>query len=188
VKASTETDADAADRSSDSIRVDASELRAKVVGEGGNLGMTRRARVEYAAHGGRINADFIDNSGGVDCSDHEVNLKILLGLAEQRGELTRAERDELLLRGHRGRRAARPLRLLPAGADHRPGGRPLGLAAVRLRGPDGRCWRRPRSSTARRRTCRRARRSASAGAPAAAWSARSWRSSSPTPSGCWRAR
>ena len=96
VKASTETDADAADRSSDSIRVDASELRAKVVGEGGNLGMTRRARVEYAAKGGRINADFIDNSAGVDCSDHEVNLKILLGLAEQRGELTRAERDELL--------------------------------------------------------------------------------------------
>ena len=96
VKASTETDADAADRSSDAIRVDADELRAKVVGEGGNLGFTRRARVEYAAGGGRINADFIDNSAGVDCSDHEVNLKILLGLAEQRGELTRAERDELL--------------------------------------------------------------------------------------------
>jgi glutamate dehydrogenase len=96
VKASTETDADAADRSSDAIRVNADELRAKVVGEGGNLGFTRRARVEYAASGGRINADFIDNSAGVDCSDHEVNLKILLGLAERRGELTRAERDELL--------------------------------------------------------------------------------------------
>ena len=67
------------DRSSDAIRVDANELRAKVVGEGGNLGFTRRARVEYAAGGGRINADFIDNSAGVDCSDHEVNLKILLG-------------------------------------------------------------------------------------------------------------
>ena len=66
------------------------------MGEGGNLGFTRRARVEFAAGGGRINADFIDNSAGVDCSDHEVNLKILLGLAEQRGELTRAERDELL--------------------------------------------------------------------------------------------
>jgi len=66
------------------------------VGEGGNLGFTRRARVEYAARGGRINADFIDNSAGVDCSDHEVNLKILLGLAERREELTRAERDELL--------------------------------------------------------------------------------------------
>ncbi len=97
VKASTETDADAADRSSDAIRVNAAELRAKVVGEGGNLGFTRRARVEYAAGGGRINADFIDNSAGVDCSDHEVNLKILLGLAERAGELTREERDELLL-------------------------------------------------------------------------------------------
>ena len=66
------------------------------MGEGGNLGFTRRARVEYSAQGGRINADFIDNSAGVDCSDHEVNLKILLGLAEQRGEMTRPQRDELL--------------------------------------------------------------------------------------------
>ena len=96
VKASTESDADAHDRASDSIRVDARDLRCKVVGEGGNLGLTRRARVEYAANGGLINADFIDNSAGVDCSDHEVNLKILLGLAERRGEMTRAERDELL--------------------------------------------------------------------------------------------
>jgi glutamate dehydrogenase len=96
VKASTETDADAHDRASDAIRVDAADLRAKVVGEGGNLGFTRRARIEYSAHGGRINADFIDNSAGVDSSDHEVNLKILLGLAERAGELTREERDELL--------------------------------------------------------------------------------------------
>jgi glutamate dehydrogenase len=96
VKASTETDDDAQDRSSDSIRVDADQLRARVVGEGGNLGFTRRSRVEYSEHGGRINADFIDNSAGVDCSDHEVNLKILLGLAERRGEMDRAQRDELL--------------------------------------------------------------------------------------------
>jgi glutamate dehydrogenase len=96
VKASTETDADAADRSSDAIRVDARDLRCRVVGEGGNLGFTRRARVEYSTEGGLINADFIDNSAGVDCSDHEVNLKILLGLAERHGEMTRAERDELL--------------------------------------------------------------------------------------------
>ena len=96
VKASTETDADAADRSSDAIRVDARDLRCKVVGEGGNLGFTRRARVEFSHEGGLINADFIDNSAGVDCSDHEVNLKILLGLAERHGEMTRAERDELL--------------------------------------------------------------------------------------------
>ena len=96
VKASTETDAEAHDRASDAIRVDATDLRAKVVGEGGNLGFTRRARIEYSAGGGRVNADFIDNSAGVDCSDHEVNLKILLGLAERAGELTREARDELL--------------------------------------------------------------------------------------------
>lgn len=96
VKASAESDADAHDRASDAIRVNADELRARVVGEGGNLGFTRRARIEYASRGGRINADFIDNSAGVDCSDHEVNLKILLGLAETAGELTREERDALL--------------------------------------------------------------------------------------------
>src|SRR6185437_11714598 len=96
VKASTESDADAQDRSSDAIRVDAADLRARVVGEGGNLGFTHRARIEFARAGGLINADFIDNSAGVDCSDHEVNLKILLDLAERGGELTRAERDELL--------------------------------------------------------------------------------------------
>jgi glutamate dehydrogenase len=96
VKASGETDAEAMDRASDAIRVDASELRCRVVGEGGNLGLTRAARVEYARGGGLVNADFIDNSGGVNCSDHEVNLKILLGLAERRGELDRPERDRLL--------------------------------------------------------------------------------------------
>src|SRR5215212_3615634 len=96
VKASDETDEAAQDRSSDAIRVDANELRCRVVGEGGNLGLTRRARVEFARGGGHINADFIDNSAGVDCSDHEVNVKVLLGLAESAGELTRADRDVLL--------------------------------------------------------------------------------------------
>jgi glutamate dehydrogenase len=96
VKASSESDADAHDRASDAIRVDAGDLRCRVVGEGGNLGFTRRARVEYSAAGGHIYADFIDNSAGVDCSDHEVNLKILLGLAERRGVMTREERGELL--------------------------------------------------------------------------------------------
>ena len=96
VKASDETDDAAQDRSSDAIRVDAGELRCRVVGEGGNLGLTRRARVEFARGGGRINADFIDNSAGVDCSDHEVNLKILLGLAERAGDLSRPDRDVLL--------------------------------------------------------------------------------------------
>ena len=97
VKASDETDDDAQDRASDAIRVDAADLRCRAVGEGGNLGLTRRARVEFATAGGLVNADFIDNSAGVDCSDHEVNLKILLGLAERRGELDRPARDELLL-------------------------------------------------------------------------------------------
>jgi glutamate dehydrogenase len=96
VKASTESHDDAQDRASEAIRVNADELRARVVGEGGNLGLTRRARIEYARLGGRVNADFIDNSAGVDCSDHEVNLKILLGLAERAGRLTRPARDELL--------------------------------------------------------------------------------------------
>ena len=96
VKASTESDADALDRSSDSIRVDADQLRCRVIGEGGNLGLTQRARIEFAQRGGLVNADFIDNSAGVNCSDHEVNLKILLDLAVRGGELTRHDRDALL--------------------------------------------------------------------------------------------
>ena len=102
VKATAESDADARDRSSDAIRVDGAQVRARVVGEGGNLGFTHRARIEYASEGGHdgagglINADFIDNSAGVDCSDHEVNLKILLDLAVRRGELDRESRDDLL--------------------------------------------------------------------------------------------
>uniref|UniRef100_UPI0035693C7B NAD-glutamate dehydrogenase domain-containing protein n=1 Tax=Paraconexibacter sp. TaxID=2949640 RepID=UPI0035693C7B len=98
VKAAAESDADAMDRSSDAIRIDARDLRCRVVGEGGNLGFTQRARIEAAQCGVHINADFIDNSAGVDCSDHEVNLKILLGLLEHDPEhpMDRAERDELL--------------------------------------------------------------------------------------------
>jgi glutamate dehydrogenase len=96
VKASTETDAEALDRSSDAIRVDADQLRCRVVAEGGNLGLTQGARIEYAREGGLINADFIDNSAGVDCSDHEVNLKILLDLAVRRDELDADGRDALL--------------------------------------------------------------------------------------------
>ncbi|HEY4791153.1 MAG TPA: NAD-glutamate dehydrogenase domain-containing protein, partial [Actinomycetes bacterium] len=96
VKASRETHADAGDRANDAVRVNGGELQAKVVGEGGNLGFTQLGRVEYALAGGRINTDFIDNSGGVDCSDHEVNIKILLGGAVTDGELTVPDRDELL--------------------------------------------------------------------------------------------
>ncbi len=83
VKASSETNENAGDRANDSVRIDATELRAKVVGEGGNLGMTQLARIEYANNGGRLNTDAIDNSAGVDSSDHEVNLKILLQVLHQ---------------------------------------------------------------------------------------------------------
>ena len=96
VKASTETNADAGDKSNDAVRIDATELRARVVGEGGNLGFTQRGRIEFALAGGRINTDAIDNSGGVDCSDHEVNIKILLDTVVADGEMTVRQRDRLL--------------------------------------------------------------------------------------------
>jgi len=97
VKASTETHADAGDKANDAVRVDGSELRCKVVGEGGNLGLTQRARIEYALSGGRVNTDALDNSGGVDCSDREVNIKVLLAAAIDDGDLTREQRNELLM-------------------------------------------------------------------------------------------
>ncbi|MGZ4149820.1 MAG: NAD-glutamate dehydrogenase domain-containing protein, partial [Actinomycetota bacterium] len=96
VKSARETHAEVGDRTNDPLRVNGGDLRAKVVGEGGNLGFTQRGRIEFARTGGRINTDFIDNSAGVDTSDHEVNWKILLGLAIVRGELTLAERNDLL--------------------------------------------------------------------------------------------
>ncbi len=96
VKASSESHADVGDRVNDAVRVDAGELRCRVVAEGGNLGFTQRGRIEYAMRGGRIDTDSIDNSAGVDCSDHEVNLKILFGLVAARGELTTQERNTLL--------------------------------------------------------------------------------------------
>jgi glutamate dehydrogenase len=89
VKASTESHADVGDKSNDPIRVNGAQLRAKVVGEGGNLGLTQRGRVEYALAGGRIYTDFIDNSAGVDASDHEVNIKILIGDTVTGDERTR---------------------------------------------------------------------------------------------------
>jgi glutamate dehydrogenase len=96
VKASHETHAQVGDKSTDRIRVDADELRCRVVGEGGNLGLTQAARVEYAVLGGRVNTDAIDNSAGVDCSDHEVNIKVLLDDAVASEDLTRKQRNELL--------------------------------------------------------------------------------------------
>ncbi len=97
VKASSEQHSDAGDRTNDSVRVDASELRCKVIGEGGNLGFTQLARVEYSLNGGLINTDAIDNSGGVDCSDHEVNIKILLDQVVAGGDMTLKQRNQLLV-------------------------------------------------------------------------------------------
>jgi glutamate dehydrogenase len=96
VKASGESHAQAGDRANDAIRVDGRELRCKAVGEGGNLGFTQRGRIEYALAGGRINTDAIDNSAGVDCSDHEVNIKVLLDAVCVEGELTLKQRNRLL--------------------------------------------------------------------------------------------
>jgi glutamate dehydrogenase len=96
VRSSRERDVDVGDRANDAVRVEAPELRCRVVVEGGNLGFTQLGRIEYALAGGRINTDFIDNSGGVDCSDHEVNIKILLNSVVAGGDLTRKQRDRLL--------------------------------------------------------------------------------------------
>ena len=96
VKASIESNADVGDRGNDNVRVNANQLRCKVVGEGGNLGLTQRARIEYSLNGGQVNTDFIDNSAGVDSSDREVNIKILLGAAEKTGRMTRKQRNKLL--------------------------------------------------------------------------------------------
>jgi glutamate dehydrogenase len=97
VKAARETHVEVGDRANDAVRVNASDLRCQVVAEGGNLGFTQLGRVEYAQSGGRINTDFIDNSGGVDCSDHEVNIKILLGQVIANGDMTLKQRDQLLV-------------------------------------------------------------------------------------------
>ena len=96
VKASTQSNPEAGDRANDAIRVNGADIRARVVGEGANLGCTQLGRVEYASAGGRINTDAIDNSAGVDTSDHEVNLKILFSGALRRGDLTGEARDQLL--------------------------------------------------------------------------------------------
>ena len=97
VKASTQSNEDVGDRANDPVRVDGLELRAKVVGEGGNLGLTQLGRIEYALNGGRVNTDAIDNSAGVDTSDHEVNLKILLRLLRHEGLVKDLEQGYALL-------------------------------------------------------------------------------------------
>ena len=96
VKSSSERNVDVGDRTNDNLRIDAEALRCRIVAEGGNLGLTQLGRVEYALNGGLIYTDFIDNSAGVDCSDHEVNCKILLNAVVAVGEMTLAQRNELL--------------------------------------------------------------------------------------------
>ena len=96
VKASTESNLAVGDKTNDPLRVDGRDVRARVVGEGGNLGFTQKGRIEYALAGGQIYTDAIDNSAGVDCSDHEVNIKILLGAAVAAGDMTEKQRNELL--------------------------------------------------------------------------------------------
>ena len=96
VKSSEEEDSDVEDSTNDNVRVDADQLRCRVVGEGGNLGFTQKARIDFALRSGRINTDALDNSGGVNLSDREVNLKILLGQEVRSGTMTKAERNTLL--------------------------------------------------------------------------------------------
>ncbi|HET6662307.1 MAG TPA: NAD-glutamate dehydrogenase, partial [Rubrobacter sp.] len=96
VKASSESNAEVGDRANDALRANGDQLRCHVVGEGGNLGFTQRGRLEYALRGGRIYMDAIDNSAGVDCSDHEVNIKILLDASVEAGDMTEKQRNELL--------------------------------------------------------------------------------------------
>ena len=97
VKASSQRNAEVGDRANDALRVDGRDLRCRVVGEGGNLGFTQLGRIEYALAGGAINTDAIDNVGGVDCSDHEVNIKILLNGIVQKGDMTEKQRNALLI-------------------------------------------------------------------------------------------
>ncbi|MCP5044102.1 MAG: NAD-glutamate dehydrogenase, partial [bacterium] len=95
-KASSETHAQVGDKANDAVRIDADRMRSRVLAEGGNLGITQLGRIEYCLAGGRANTDFIDNAAGVNCSDHEVNIKILLGEVVARGELTEKQRRDLL--------------------------------------------------------------------------------------------
>lgn len=96
VKARDESNSEVGDKANDSLRVNGEELRCMVIGEGGNLGMTQKGRIEYALNGGACNTDFIDNAAGVDCSDHEVNIKILLHEVMENGDLTEKQRNKFL--------------------------------------------------------------------------------------------
>ena len=146
VKASTEDHLSIGDRANDAIRVDGKQLRVKVVGEGGNLGLSQLGRIEAAFCGVRVNTDAIDNSAGVDTSDHEVNIKILLGEVVRQGDLTIEQRNELLAVDDRRRRRARAARQLRAerAARQRPRAGALDGDRARAADPLARGTRRPR--------------------------------------------
>jgi glutamate dehydrogenase len=97
IKAETESDADVGDRANDPVRVNGNQVRAKVIGEGGNLGVTSLGRIEFNLAGGRCNTDAMDNSAGVDCSDHEVNIKILVDSLVTAGKVRAEDRTQLLV-------------------------------------------------------------------------------------------
>ncbi len=126
VKAASETHAEVGDRANDGLRVNGAELRCRMVGEGGNLGFTQRGRVEYALNGGLIYTDAIDNSAGVDCSDHEVNIKILLDGVVAAGELTTKQRNERA--GDDDRRGRQPRARQQQGPDAGPADGPQAVA------------------------------------------------------------
>jgi glutamate dehydrogenase len=96
VKSASEAHSDVGDLANNLVRVNGADLRCRVIGEGGNLGLTQLGRIEFALRGGRVNTDFIDNSAGVDCSDHEVNIKILLNQAVEKGRIDTEQRNQLL--------------------------------------------------------------------------------------------
>ena len=125
------------------MRIDAAELRCKVIGEGGNLGFSQLGRIEYARRGGRLNTDFIDNSAGVNCSDVEVNLKILLNGAVRAGEITRARARPAAGADDRRGGGAGPAQQLPAEPGDQHGGAARPGAAQRERVRDSRAGARP---------------------------------------------
>ena len=144
------------------MRVDGDALRVKVIGEGGNLGLTQRGRIEFARKaGGKVNTDALDNSAGVDCSDHEVNIKILLDHLVIDGKLDREQRNELLAEMTDEVGALVLRRQLPAErrARGQPGARRADAVGARAAG--GRRWSRAGALTASWRRCRRDRSSAS---------------------------
>ena len=141
IKSDAEEDAEVGDRANDRVRVDGKEVRARVLGEGGNLGLTQRGRLEYWASGGALNTDAIDNSAGVDTSDHEVNIKILMSLLIKKGAVKgREERNRILAEmtdevadaGARGQRE-------PGALPH-PRRHPLGRALRGVRRRSSRTW------------------------------------------------